>query len=56
MKAEIKCEFTAVIKTSGSTSEQVLAWPRRVEVQSKQKVFMDPTKENEEFDTMKRHE
>ena len=48
-------ELTAVKKTSEITSDQELAWARRVEVQGLPKALKENTKGNKEFDAVKRH-
>ena len=43
-----------VKKTSEITSEQVLVWARRAEAQRTQKALIEVTKDNKEFDTIKK--
>ena len=53
---EIIRELTTIEKTNEITSEQILAWTRRVEAQRAQKVLIAVIKENKEFDATKRHD
>ena len=46
MMAKIILELTTVEKASEITSEQVLAWARKVEVLGGHKVLMEATKYN----------
>ena len=41
---------------SAVQSVKVMSWDRRVEVQRAQKELMEATKDNKEFNEMKRHE
>ena len=50
MMTEIIQELTAVKKPSEISSEQVLAWARRLEA------LMEATKDNKEFDAEKKHD
>ena len=55
MMTEIIREFTAIKKkTIEITSEQVLTWTRRAEAQRAHKVLLEVTKENKDFDNMKK--
>ena len=49
-------KLTAANKTSEIASEQLLAWTRKMKVQTTEKAIMELTKENKEFDSTKRHE
>ena len=43
-------------KTSEISSEQLLVWARRIEVQRAQNMFREPTKASREFDNARKHE
>ena len=53
MITQIIRELTAIKRTNEITSEQVLFWSRRVQVQRAQKVYMGATKDNKEFNAIK---
>ena len=55
MLSEIIRELTIINKTNEMTSKKVLSWARTV-IQMSEKALIEARKENEEFDTMKRHE
>ena len=52
----IMWKLTAAKKTSEITREQLLAWASKMKVQMKEKALMEVTKDNKEFDNIKRHE
>ena len=56
MMTDIIREWTAIKKTNEVTSEQVLAWTRRMEAQRTQKTLIEATKENKDFNAMKEKE
>ena len=56
MMTEIIREQSTIQKTNEITSEQVLSWAIKVEVQRAQKLLTEATIDNKEFNAIKKHE
>ena len=53
MMMKIISEITSMLDTTSLTTEQVLAWEKRVEAQTIQTTILESLKERKDFDTIR---